>query len=521
VLHYKRQVLYGNAMRASCSTWVIAVTWFLLSVVVLVDCTKKENKEEILAIVGDRVITVDEFIRRAEYAIRPPYCKRNSNLDKQIILNSIIAEKLYAFEAGDNNPLARSATFQAYIRGRKEQIMRQVLFAQIVRKKIKPDTSELNKRYRLAGREYRVAYCSIGQEVAQFAMEQKTKYSQVDLFDAVYRKAGGLGSPTEKIVSWKSQESQAVHRALFSEPVVKDEVIGPLRVDADQFLMLKVLGWIDRPAVTDSEIQRRNNEVYEDWEREKAEAIWNDYVFDLMKSKRLDFNRDTFERMAELFQPLYMRSNPKTMPFMNPGAVQETPQPVIDSVGIELKKQDLEARPFFVFDGKTWTVADFMKIYASHPLVFRKSKVSDSEFPEQFKFAVVDLMRDQVINQKAYGKRIDKSPSVQAHTHMWQDALIAKYQQYTYLQTKTTDVPSGKVSAANVDRILEGYLNAYSDSLFLKYSNRIRINVPVLEDIKLTRIDMVALNQNVPYLEAVPPFPILTNKVRLNYGKRL
>jgi len=508
-------------MRASCSTWVIAVTWFLLSAVVLIDCTKKVNKEEILAIVGDRVITVDEFIRRAEYTIRPPYCKRNSNLDKQIILNSIIAEKLYAFEAGKNNPLARSATFQAYIRGRKEQLMRQVLFAQIVKKKIKPDTSELNKRYRLAGREYRVAYCSIGQEVAQFAMEQKTKYSQADLFDVVYRKAGGLDSPAQKIVSWKSQESQAVHRALFSEPLVKDQVIGPIQVDADQFLMLKVLGWIDRLAVTDSDIRQRNHEVYEDWEGEKAEAIWNDYVFDLMKNRRLDFDRDTFDRMAELFRPLYMRSNSNTKPFMNPGAVQETPQPVIDSVGIELKNQDLEARPFFVFDGKTWTVADFLKIYASHPLVFRKSKFSNSEFPEQFKFAVVDLMREQIINQKAYEKGIDKSPSVQAHTYMWQDALIAKYQQYTYLQTKTRDVPSGKMSAANLDRILDDYLNAFSDSLFLKYSDKIRINVPALEQIKLTRIDMVALNQNVPYLETVPPFPILTNKVRLNYGKKL
>jgi len=497
------------------------MTWFLLSVVVLVGCTKKANKEEILAVVGDRVITVNEFIRRAEYTIRPPYCKRNSNMDKQIILNSIIAEKLYALEAGDDNPLARSATFQAYIRGRKEQSMRQVLFAQIVKKKIKPDTAELNKRYRLAGREYRVAYCSIGREVAQFATERKTKNSPTDLFEAVYREAGGLGSPAEKIVSWKSQESQAVHRALFSESLLKDQVVGPIQVDPDQFLMLKVLGWIDRPAITDSDIQQRNNEVYEDWEREKAEAIWNDYVFDLMKNKRLDFDRDTFEKMAELFRPLYMRPDPKAIPFMDPGTVQETPQPVIDSVGIELKRQALEARPFFVFDGKTWTVADFMKIYASHPLVFRKSKFSDSEFPEQVKFAVVDLMRDQVINQKAYDKGIDQFPSVQAQTHMWQDALIAKYQQYTYLQTKTTDVPSGKVSAANAGRILDDYLNAYSDSLFLKYSNRIRINVPALEEIKLTRIDMVALNQNVPYLETVPPFPILTNKVRLNYGKRL
>jgi hypothetical protein len=517
----KRQVLYGDVMKVSISTRKIALAGVVFSAAILAVCAKKERKGDILAIVGDRVITTDEFIRRAEYTVRPPYCKRNSSIDKQIILNSIIAEKLYAFEAGDDNPLSRNMTFQAYIRGRKEQFMRQILFAQIVNKKIKPDTSELNKQYRLAGRNYRVAYCSIGRDVAQFAEEQKTRSSQADFFDAVYRKAGGLGPPAERVVSWKSQESQAVHRALFSEPLVKDQVIGPIQVDADQFLMLKVLGWIDRPAVASPDVQRRNDEVYEDWEREKAEAIWDDYVFDLMKNKRLDFNREAFEKMAELFRPLYIRSNPKTLPFMNPDAVQETPLSVIDSVAIELKKQDFEDRPFFAFDEKTWTVTDFIKIYASHPLVFRKSKFSDSEFPEQFKFAIADLMRDQIVNQEAYDKGIDKSPSVQADTYMWQDALIAKYQQYTYLQTKTTDVPTGKVSVADIDRILDDYLNAYSDSLFLKYSERIRINIPVLENIKLTRIDMVALNQNVPYLETVPPFPLLTNKSRLNYGRRL
>ena len=414
----------------------VAISVVLL-IVALVVCAKKEKKDEILAIVGDRVITKDEFVRRAEYTIRPPYCKQNSNMDKQIILNSIIAEKLYAFEAGQDNPLARSPSFQAYIRGRKEQMMRQILFAQIVDKKIRPDTSQLNKRYRLAGREYHVAYCSIGRDVAQFAKEQKTKSLQTDLFDAVYRKAGGMGPAPERTVSWESHEIHAVHQALFSEPLLKNQVIGPIQVDNGQFLMVKVLGWVDRPVVASSDVQRRYNDVYKDWEREKAEAIWDDYVFDLMKNKRLEFARDTFEKMAELFKPLY-KPDQKTPPLMNPEAVQETPHSVIDSVGIELKRQGFEDQPFFTFDGKTWTVADFMKIYASHPLVFRKRKFGDSEFPEQFKYAVVDLMRDQIINKKAYDKGIDQSPSVQAYTHMWQDALLAKYQQYTYLQRKTT-----------------------------------------------------------------------------------
>jgi len=54
---------------------------------------------DILAVVGDRIITSQDFIRRAEYSIRPLYCRQSNYIHKKIILNSLIAEKLFAIEA--------------------------------------------------------------------------------------------------------------------------------------------------------------------------------------------------------------------------------------------------------------------------------------------------------------------------------------------------------------------------------------------------------------------------------------
>lgn len=507
-------------MQRKYSEWKQRKWIYVVPLIIVLACAQKQKKEGILAIVGDRIITTEEFIRRAEYTIRPPYCKRDSNIDKKIILNSLIAEKLYAFEAGKDNPLTRSKLFQAYIRGRKEQFMRHVLFSQIVKKKLKPNVSELKKRFQLAGREYRVAYCVFNKDIAQFAEEEKKKSPQGDLFDAVYRKSGGLGPPSERVVSWKSPELRAIRRALFSEPLDQGQVLGPIQVDSDQFLLLKVLGWIDRPAVTTLESQRRYEEVYEDWEREKAEEIWDQYVLKLMKNKRLEFHRETFEEMAELFRPLYIRSHPITISFMNPGKGQEI-HSAVDSLSRELKKREFENRPFFVFDGKTWTVAEFMRLYASHPLVFRKKKFRQNEFPEQFKLGVADLMRDHVLNQEAYKRKIDESPAVQAYTFMWQDALVANFHLYNYLKTKRSGVETEKNVAKKIDRYIDLYLNSYSDSLFKKYSSKIQINVSEFERVKLTRIDMVALHENVPYREVVPPFPLVTKKYMLDYGKKM
>jgi len=65
------------------------------------NCSDKNNiplSADVLARVGDRVITTQDFIRRAEYTIRPVYCRQSNYVHKKIVLNSLIAEKLTAME---------------------------------------------------------------------------------------------------------------------------------------------------------------------------------------------------------------------------------------------------------------------------------------------------------------------------------------------------------------------------------------------------------------------------------------
>ncbi len=130
----------------------------------------KQNKpiarEEILAKVADKTISVNEFIRRAEYTIRPAYCRGDNYVHRKIVLNSLIAEKLLALEAGNNNELTRNHEFRQYILGRKEQAMRQWLFNEVAVKPVKLDTGEINHTYRLAGRIYDVSFMNAPDEQA-------------------------------------------------------------------------------------------------------------------------------------------------------------------------------------------------------------------------------------------------------------------------------------------------------------------------------------------------------------------
>jgi len=99
----------------------IITTIFLIGL----SCAKKDSEEKIIARIGDKSISFQEFISRAEFTVRPRIF--NSKIS---VLNNLVAEKLIALDAGKNDKLSQSEQFQAYIKGIQEQHMREQLFYQ-------------------------------------------------------------------------------------------------------------------------------------------------------------------------------------------------------------------------------------------------------------------------------------------------------------------------------------------------------------------------------------------------------
>jgi hypothetical protein len=120
----------------------------------------------IIAKAAGREIYYSDFIARAEYTFRPVYCKGNSNNDKNIVLNNLIAEKLLAAEAAKQKDNELYPDFINMINGRKEQKMRELLYRQEGIDKAAPAKSEIEKYYELSGRTYKVQYLNINNKDA-------------------------------------------------------------------------------------------------------------------------------------------------------------------------------------------------------------------------------------------------------------------------------------------------------------------------------------------------------------------
>ena len=127
--------------------WALPLFSFYL-ILYLFSCQNFEVKNSaptsslnnLLATIGDKKITVNDFIKRCEYVPRPNYCKNNSYIHKKIALNSLIAEKLLSLEFEKNNYKFTKAQ-KNLILGRKEQSMRQMMMKKNGFNKVKTDTN--------------------------------------------------------------------------------------------------------------------------------------------------------------------------------------------------------------------------------------------------------------------------------------------------------------------------------------------------------------------------------------------
>ncbi|MFC1619477.1 hypothetical protein ACFL45_05985 [Candidatus Neomarinimicrobiota bacterium] len=495
------------------------VARFCLGIVLLAaacssDSSNREPEEIILAKIGRSTISLAEFMRRSEMTIRPPYCNSSNNLHKKIVLNSLIAEKMLAMEAGDDNEFVQNEEFQNYLIGREEQAMREWLLNTEGFQKVQLDKVEIERVYNLAGRTYNLKYFDIPSDSVAAIIDKEIRVNGT-AFEVAHERLWQGEEIAHREVSWKSQEHPVIHEALFSDSLDTNEVIGPLRISEDNHIVIKVVGWKDELAISDGEIRERWSAVEEKLTKKAVDAIYDEFVVKVMEGKRLEFNRQTLQQIVSLIGPQYVRfPKDKRDSFLRSTFNIDVERPELDGYyGIEA----LLDNSLLVIDGNVWSVRDFRTEIQKHPLVFRRPVGTEEDFAEQFKLAIVDMVRDRYLTNEAYKRGYNEINVVKRNKQMWKDALIAQYQKYEYLKTSVSNPPDSVNTLALVTDYLEPYVNELQE----KYSDIIEVNVEALDELTLTRIDMVVMQEKVPFPLIVPAFPQLTTDIRLDYGRRM
>jgi hypothetical protein len=480
----------GNFVQRSC----------LVCFVLLAACTcgKKKPDETALARIGRRSITVDEFLKRSELTIRPLPFK-----DKNTTLNNLISEKILALEAEREDSLLKSPALNATLKGIKEQLMRDRLYEEAAAKQVRLDSAEVARAFRLSTREYELDFYTVRDAGLARKIEAKLD-SLPGSADRMFREVEKtLGKRPVQKVRYKDPEDTAIHEALFSKPVGRGTVIGPLKLESGEFIVMKVLNWTDYPVIGYEEKQDQWNKVVEKITLNKARKAWTAFQVEVMRGKKLEFNRDSFKALSETALNYYLQNEGKDR--LKPPRAEKLPaDPNIDG-----------GAPFFTIDGRTWTVDDFKHELMSHPLVYRTKVLNRANFNEQFRLAVADMVRDHYLTQEAYERALDRSGEIQRTEGMWRDAFLAARQEKCVVQSA---LKRGLVRAEDQPGML-AYWTRYLEGLQGRYGGSIRVDRKALDAVSLTPIELTVMRAGVPYPAAVPAFPMYTDSKNLEYIK--
>ncbi len=479
---------------------------YFILLIVLVSCTKEKitPNYNVLAKVGDRIITDQDFIRRAEYTIRPDYCKGNLYIHKKIILNNLIAEKLLAIEAMPLFDKQDFPSFQNFIKGRKEQSMRQLLYYDKGYSKAEIDNNELDYYYKKAGRIFEVEYFSYPE--GEFADSLISAINDGFSLKEIYQATINDSIPTRE-VGWFDPNNEIVNQALFLNDPQKGQIIGPARLDDGSNFIMQVKGWTDQIDLSETGGNERLEKVIRTLKERRANDIFKKYIMDVMSGKKIQLNQNVFIEYANSVSDHFFTTKDD-----KESAIADALFKGSEFLEIsDIKPLDKRFQPLNLFsiNGDSWTVNDFEIALKSHPLVFRKKRMSPSEFSQQFKMAIVDFVQDHFLTLKAYELNMHENNIVKLNESLWVDSFMA-YQSAKILMAGKSDDSSQPI-----------LMKPIIDDLQKKYNNEIFINMKLFESIQISNVDMFVTQGNVPYPIVVPQFPSYTNDNVLDYGSTI
>ncbi len=464
------------------------------------------DQEVIIAKIENRVITVNDFLKRCEYSPRPAYCNGDNYIHKKIALNSLIAEKMLAVEF-DRNKQAINENQRYFIEGRKEQLMRHLMLKKYGYEDIQLDSILLMQQYQLRNRTYEVEYVIKNENVL---IELNTKENIVTAKENA--PVPPVNNISSKNLSYNDQMVDSIRELLFSSGPELNQVYGPYIATDSTVFYMKVSGWITGVNISDQQKKDTWESVKNEMTEAQALKKYSSYISKLMLDKKIKYDKNNFEIFVKLVSNVYQIEKFKKEKMIQSSIWESNNAVQIETLNLA---KNMKEKNILHHDGKNWTINDIMSLIKKHPLIFRKKNINPNNFTNELKFSLADLFRDMHITKQGYDLGLDQNINVKSETNKWQDYIKSELIKTKY--AKSFQKNSNSNNRKNKYKLITNKI----DSLQKIYSNKIKINTDKFEEIELLSIDLFGMYSNQAYNNLEPPFPILTDDHLLDYGSKI
>lgn len=460
----------------------------------LTSCKERQNEDQVLARIGDKTITVEEF--RLNYAFGHGHLRRGED-PRRGYLNLMILEKALALEAEEAHLDTAQAVIHAMHTLREELLIERV-FEEKVLANISVSDDEIREEINRAAVRFRFRFLPARTEAEAYEVREKMREKG---FARVWR-----------------EDREAFAEINIAEGELTSPLLGADEIDPAVLAILKDLDihtpsepvqynghWyvfevidIQRTPLSEADYMQRASTHRKRIYNRKALAAGQAYVGETMEPLKVTTKRPGFEVLGRALWEWYRAQTPQRnlLHYINDRNWDTSYiRQLVEHYDTELVR----------FGNEQWTIHTFLKQFTPGRYVLRAR--DPAAFTARLADVVALVVRDAVLLRVAEEERLDRQSQFQRSLELWRDQWM--FQEYRRQLLATADTSNSAVKAYYDrkdstmegsfypyeqldsqgrdkirDRMMQEWMGHYADSIAARYD--VSINESALDTLTLS-----------------------------------
>lgn len=380
-------------------------------------CARQEQPpDDVLAVVGVKFITVDDFVQRAEMTPRPPVARVNGHTGNRALLELLIGEKLMAVRAEEQG-FDKREDYQEQIKFIESQAALRELYMDEVMKETEVSEDEILRAYELMNRALELKFYSSRRqhEAEQF----HRMVDELGSFAAAMQFTTGHEISKERYTAqlrWGEVDGaleDVVYNMKFHEisPVIKTE---------RGYFVVQLENIISNALPTESDFMKKRSGIIKTLKARKAKLQSLQYVREIMSARNVVIKGPVFAALyRELERNIAFTQDSLT--------VAETAIPeAIAAAPVSTFNTDWWNAPLVTYQDGSMTLGEVVTELR------RRSTPLDRRSPQKLRHSLrrdlFALARDKLLTKEAYSRSLQQRESVKNDCRVWGDYFLYRLQ---------------------------------------------------------------------------------------------
>lgn len=483
---------------------IIKKNYFLIIFLLIVSCYEKEEEDNI-AKVNDVGVSVYEFQMRFNFN---PYLKyiKNKSEEKKIVLSSLIAEKIMAWET-EKNSIA-DTTIHFIIQQHLKEAMIEQFRRDSVESLIKISESELNHEYKKSLKEIDIMFIAFNTE--KEAAELKGKIDTGKSFESVVRtymnQKGWKDEPIPaKHIIWGNEEFDLEDQIY---QLKENEVSQPIAAHGEYYL-IKVIKTVPSSATSPTAFEYRKSALTNRIFREKVKTGYTN----LYKNKILPQKGDIDWKIVRLLYNVFVDELDFNEQNNSQNKLHQN-MPLNNELYLSAKEilyKNMEKEVVHFSDNSGLSLKDVLRNLKYGPYIFDYNNING--FKKSFYYNIQLMVEFETIFKIAKQKGYEKNQNVQNKYQMWKSYYYAKACKKSILKKLRNDSTTVSYQSPQINNLLKTpqqkpstMIDEYLVDISKAYN--IKINKEIYEKIKLSNINLIVHKSHFANRMVVPPLVI-------------